>query len=171
MKKSISILLFCLFVGIQAQAQTKFTRFFNHFFEAKMPSTISSKDVMISFMDKPLAWEFALQKSPYTKEADTYVMALGYYKVSENVGVFLTGTTVKDTEDATYSVSIQTFQLKTGKLIDEFRTMAGTFSDFLGMRCEVEISNKGNLVISTVSGSSTTKTSFNVNSKGKLKEM
>ena len=171
MKKTISILLMCLFVGISAQAQTKFTKFVNYFQEAKMPSKISSKDVMISFMDKPLAWEFALQKSSYTKENDAFIMPMGYYKVSENVGVFLSASTVADTQDATYGVSIQTFQLKTGKLIDEFRVMAGTFSDFLGMRCEVEISNKGNLVISTIGGSSTTKTSFNVSSKGKLKEL
>lgn len=158
-------------MGLGVKAQNKFADYLAHFKEVKIPANITSNDIAKKFIDKPLAWEFALEKSPYTKPENTFVVPFTYYKVSDKVAVLVTGVTSADTQDAVYSVSVQTFQIKNGKLIDQFRALAGTFSDSLGMVCQIKIDDKGNITLTTKSRSTATTSVFNISNKGKIKEM
>lgn len=158
-------------MGVSVQAQNKFTDFLANFKEVKIPAKVSSSDITKKFIDKSLAWEFALQKSPYTKQENAFVVPFVYYKVSDKVAVLVNASTLADKQDATYGVSIQTFQIKNGKLIDEFRSMAGTFSDSLNMVCEAQIDDKGNITLTTKGLLTKTSNTFNINNKGKIKEM
>ena len=169
--KKIILFFLCVFVYVGAYAQNNFSKYLAHFKEAKLPTTIIANDAPKKIIDKNLAWEFALEKTTYTKPEEAFVLPIAFYKVSDDIAVLVTASTTVDTKEATYSLSIQTYNIKKGKLIDQFRAMAGTFSDYLGMVCEIEISNKSVLTFTTKSLASTRKNIFEVNKKGKVKEL
>lgn len=75
------------------------------------------------YIDNQLAWEFLWQKNKFMKPEETFCQAICWNKVNEKVGVVLFFTGEKDNTLA-YMISVQTYDLKKGKMIDELRNVA-----------------------------------------------
>lgn len=116
----LAINIFFLLTNNHLQAQNdKFNKFVASFKESKMPATIQSADVEKKAIDQQLAWEFSWQKNQFQKPEESFVLPFGYYKINANTAVIINAVTAKIEENSTYSLNIQTYNIKKGKLIAE----------------------------------------------------
>jgi hypothetical protein len=171
MKKNILLIALMLYFVISLKAQNdKFNTFLANFKEVKMPNKILSTDVSLKTIDQKLAWEFSWQKNQYQSVEKSFVVPFGFYKITPEIGVVINAVTAEVSEQSTYLINIQTYNLKKGKLIEEKVGVLGSFSDYLKLMCQVEIDAKGNLSITTKGGyGKDVTTIINVSNKGKLK--
>lgn len=145
-----------LLTNNQLKAQNeKFNAFVANFTETRHPErypiVIQSTDIPLKTIDQQLAWEFTWQKNKFKKPEKCFVVPFVYYRLTLTTAVIISAVTDEIGANSTYTLIVQTYNTKKGKLIDEQGGVLGTFSDYLKIRSQVEINTRGVFTITSKS--------------------
>lgn len=124
--KKLTLLLFVLISWASYAQSPNFQKLLSYFPEVQAYSGYGSYEMLQNagkYIDNQLAWEFLWQKNKFMKPEETFCQAICWNKVNDKIGVVLFFTGEKDNTIA-YMISVQTYDLKKGKMIDELRNVA-----------------------------------------------
>jgi len=173
--KKIVILLFMLFALKGYPQNTNFQKLLSSFRQLDSYTTIGSYEMsqsVGSYVSNELAWEFLWQKNQYMKPEETFCQSLGWKKLNDNVAIVIFFTGEKDNALA-YMISIQTYDLKKGKLIAELRNVGGFGAGGLKPACSLHLGGFGSVKITTNTAAvmeKETVINLDITEKGKIKE-
>ena len=156
-----------------AQAQNdKFNKFVANFKETSVNTGIESTSVALKAIDQQLAWEFTWQKNQFQKPEKCFVVPFGYYKITPKTALIISAVTDEIAEKSTYTLVVQTYNIKKGKVISEEGGILGTFSDYLKLSSKVAVDAKGNITITSKGGfGKDIVENFTINSSGKINRL
>jgi hypothetical protein len=155
MKKTLFLGVISLLIVLvnTAYAQNdKFNAFVANFTETRSPTVIQSTDIPLKIIDQQLAWEFTWQKNKFKKPEKCFVVPFGYYRLTLTTAVIISAVTEEVGANNTYTLIVQTYNTKKGKLINEQGGVLGAFSDYLKMSSQVEINTRGGFTITSKDG-------------------
>lgn len=177
MKKLLFLLIFCT-VGKPAVAQlSDFLNLLTNFKSMEPYGFIGSYEMSQNtgnYVDNQLAWKYLWQQNKFMKPEETFCQTVGWYVIEKkggNIAVVIFFTGQKDNAVA-YMLSIQTYNIKTEKMIDELRNVASFGADE-GKRpaCRLQRTDVGVKFTTTDTFSGDTVINLEITSNGKIKEV
>lgn len=177
MKKIIFLWLMTFNMNVYAQ-DMEFINFLSAFQKIEPYSSVGSYQMWQNagnYIDNDLAWKFCWQKNKFMKPEETFCQAVGIYYIENkggNIAVVIFFTGQKDNTLA-YMLSIQTYDIKKGKMIDELRNVAG-FGTKEGTKpaCTLKRMAENGIRFTTNTSALEKETIINleISNKGKIKE-
>jgi hypothetical protein len=116
-------------------------------------------------IDDNLAYKYLWQSNQYIKPEETNCHPVGFVLNKENNIVILISYKGKD-DNLFYLLDVQTFNYKTGKLIDQLTGVAGFSKD--GSACNMQVNSPNLIEFRTVNMVDDTKIELKISNKGKF---
>jgi hypothetical protein len=176
MKKITTLIIAYLFC-ISTQAQSNALGVNDEFMELltqmgpelKAPKNIGSYPMLQNLdlpIDNKLAYKFLWQKNEYVKEEEANCNNIGFMLNKEtNVATlfFYKGKA----DNLFFFIDVQTYNYKTGKLIDQLNQVAGFAKQ--NADCNMQINSFNVIEFKTLAAGVTTNFTLNISNKGKIK--
>jgi hypothetical protein len=137
--------------------------------ELRAPKNIGSYKMLEGLdapIDNKLAYKFLWQKNQYVKEEEANCNSIGFILNKEtNVATifFYKGKS----DNLMFFIDVQTYNYKTGKLIDQLNQVGGFTKD--NAACNMQINSFNEIEIKTLAAGVTTNLVLNISNKGKIK--
>lgn len=136
--------------------------------EMKPPKNMGSyvmEQALETPIDQKLAYKFLWQSNPYQKEAEVFCNSIGFLLNKESsvaILFFYKG----QSDNLFYLIDVQTYNYKTGKLIDEINGVAGFKGD--DAVCNMQVNSYNEIVFKTLAAGQTNEIVLNISNKGKI---
>lgn len=136
--------------------------------EMKPPKNIGSyvmEQGLLAPIDNKLAYKYLWQNNEYVKEEEAFCNSIGYLLNKESsvaILFFFKG----QSESLFYLIDVQTYNYKTGKLIDEINGVAGFKGD--DAACNLQINSYNEMEFKTLAAGIETDIILKINNKGKI---
>lgn len=176
MKHVLVIISFCL-MAFRGNAQNNAIGADDNFMdlliqmgpEIKAPKNIGSWP-MLQNMDVPidnaLAYKYLWQKNEYVKEEEANCNNIGFM-LNQKTNVATLFFYKGKPDNLFYLIDVQTYNYKTGKLIDQLLAVAG-FND-KGADCNMQINSFNEIVFKTLASGVESTVVLEISDKGKIK--
>lgn len=136
--------------------------------EMKPPKNIGSyvmEQALEAPIDQKLAYKYLWQNNEYVKEEEAFCNSIGFLLNKESsvaILFFYKG----QADNLFYLIDVQTYNYKTGKLIDEINGVAGFKGD--DAVCNLQINSYNEMVFKTLAAGMETEIVLNISNKGKI---
>ncbi|AEA42975.1 hypothetical protein [Fluviicola taffensis] len=136
--------------------------------EMKPPKNIGSyvmEQALEVPIDQKLAFKYLWQSNEYLKEEEAFCNSIGFLLNKESsvaILFFYKG----QAESLFYLIDVQTYNYKTGKLIDEINGVAGFKGD--DAVCNMQVNSYNEIVFKTLAAGQTNEIVLNISNKGKI---
>ncbi len=176
--KKITTLIIAYFFCIGTQAQNNALGVNDEFMdlliqmgpELRAPKNIGSYKMLEGLdapIDNKLAYKFLWQNNQYVNEAEANCNSIGFMLNKEtNVATlfFYKGKS----DNLMFFIDVQTYNYKTGKLIDQLNQVGGFTKD--NAACNMQINSFNEIEIKTLAAGVTTNLLLKISNKGKIKK-
>jgi hypothetical protein len=138
--------------------------------ELRAPKNIGSYKMLEGLdvpIDNKLAYKFLWQKNQYVKEEEANCNSIGFVLNKEsNIATlfFYKGKS----DNLMFFIDMQTYNYKTGKLIDQLNQIGGFTKD--NAACNMQINSFNEIEIKTLAAGVTTNMLLKISNKGKIKK-
>ncbi len=136
--------------------------------ELKAPKNIGSYP-MLQALDSPidqhLAYKYLWQNNPYMKIEEAFCNSIGFVLNKETntaILIFYKG----QSDNLFFLIDVQTYNYKTGKLIDEIYGVAGFNADQAA--CNMHINSFNEIIFKTLASGVENEVVLNISNKGKI---
>lgn len=136
--------------------------------ELKAPKNVGSYPMLQALdtpIDQNLAYKFLWQSNPYMKAEEAFCNSIGFVLNKETntaILIFYKGKS----DNLFFLIDIQTYNYKTGKLIDEIYGVAGFNAD--NAACNMQINSFNEIVFKTLAAGVENEVVLKVSNKGKI---
>jgi hypothetical protein len=136
--------------------------------ELKAPKNVGSYPMLQALdapIDQNLAYKFLWQSNPYMKAEEAFCNSIGFVLNKEtNIAILIFYKGKSD--NLFFLIDIQTYNYKTGKLIDEINGVAGFNAD--NAACNMQINSFNEIVFKTLAAGVENEIVLKISNKGKI---
>jgi hypothetical protein len=137
--------------------------------ELRAPKNIGSWPMLQNLdlpIDNKIAYKYLWQENKYVKEEDANCSNIGFM-LNQETGVAVLFFFKGKADNLFFLIDVQTYNYKTGKLIDQLLSVAG-FND-KGAACNMQINSFNEIVFKTLANGEENKIVLEISNKGKIK--
>ncbi|MBP6430311.1 MAG: hypothetical protein KA319_00915 [Ferruginibacter sp.] len=137
--------------------------------ELRAPKNIGSYKMLEGLdapIDNKLAYKFLWQKNQYVKEEEANCNSIGFM-LNKEAGIATLFFYKGKSDNLMFFIDVQTYNYKTGKLIDQLNQVGGFTKD--NAACNMQINSFNEIEIKTLAAGETNTVVLNISNKGKIK--
>lgn len=138
--------------------------------EIRAPKNIGSYPMLQNLelpIENKLAYQFLWQKNKYVKEEEANCNNIGFM-LNKNTNVATLFFYKGKADNLFYFIDVQTYNYKTGKLIDELLQVGGFSKN--GADCNMQINSFNEIIIKTLAAGEMNTVTLQISDKGKIKK-
>lgn len=136
--------------------------------EMKPPKNIGSyvmEQALEVPLDQKLAFKYLWQSNQYMKEEEAFCNSIGFL-LNKETSVAILFFYKGQADNLFYLIDVQTYNFKTGKLIDEINGVAGFKGD--DAVCNMQVNSYNEILFKTLAAGQTNEIVLNISNKGKI---